>query len=422
MRGPAIEAVNNGLKDFEAALRNDPHALESAFVSIIVFESEAQQLMPLTEAGQFKAPVLEAQGECSLGKGLTLLGECLKRELRPKRVDHPGDWKPIIFLMTDGHATNEWESSAERLRESMMRRRDSLVVIGCGPTPNMSVLKKLSPHPLMLHNLTRENIRGLFWRVWWDDGPAQSTREIEPLPPPPVGITIDLDPEADAKKEETGTKSSEITRPRWLIYLLLEASGFMSGARVEAVNNWLKDFESGLKKVSDTVYVSLIKFGDDAQEVVPFASAGQFRAPVLAANGGCSLGKALTLLGRCVERDISIEGRDHSDDWKPVRIFLVSHGEPTDDWEDSAENLRRSMTLRHIQIEVIGCGPIVNVGVLARLGRAYLVPDLNSATIENLVPSLFPVRKGGGFPEGYVLLKEAAGNRECLAPYITIEL
>jgi len=202
MSGAPIEAVNNGLKDFEAALKSDAHALESAYVSIISFESEAQQLMPLTEAGQFRAPVLDASGGTSLGKALTLLGQCLETDVKPKSPDHPGDWKPLIFLMTDGEPTDEWEGPAENFKARTAKKSASLIGIGCGPNANIRTLETISQTVLMMHDLTPERIKALFEWISQSAKVASKSAGLQAatgneageavLPPPPSGITIQL--------------------------------------------------------------------------------------------------------------------------------------------------------------------------------------------------------------------------------------
>ncbi len=162
MSGAPIEAVNNGLKDFAAALRSDPHALDSAYVSIITFETKAARITPLTEAGHFRASVLDATGGTSLGKALTLLGECLDSDVQPKRGDHPGDWKPLIFLMIGGEPTDSWERPAEEFKEHAARRRANLITIGCGPNVSTSTLRKVTPTVLIMQDMSPENIKALF--------------------------------------------------------------------------------------------------------------------------------------------------------------------------------------------------------------------------------------------------------------------
>ena len=47
MTGEPIEAVKNGVQLLVSTLRQDPHALETAYLSIIGFGSSASVLVPL---------------------------------------------------------------------------------------------------------------------------------------------------------------------------------------------------------------------------------------------------------------------------------------------------------------------------------------------------------------------------------------
>ena len=54
MFGEPIEAVKNGMQVLVSTLRSDPYALETAYLSIITFNSSAQQVTPLTELSAFQ--------------------------------------------------------------------------------------------------------------------------------------------------------------------------------------------------------------------------------------------------------------------------------------------------------------------------------------------------------------------------------
>ena len=60
MHGEPIESVKNGLQLLVAALRKDPQALETAYLSVITFGSSAQQIVPLTELSAFNMPEISA--------------------------------------------------------------------------------------------------------------------------------------------------------------------------------------------------------------------------------------------------------------------------------------------------------------------------------------------------------------------------
>src|SRR5438874_12496210 len=82
MTGEPIEAVRQGVKALLADLRSDPQALETAYLSVITFSNNAQQVIPLTELTAFNEPNLAASGSTALGDALKVLEDSLEREVR----------------------------------------------------------------------------------------------------------------------------------------------------------------------------------------------------------------------------------------------------------------------------------------------------------------------------------------------------
>ncbi|MBC8151950.1 MAG: VWA domain-containing protein, partial [Bacteroidetes bacterium] len=105
MTGEPIEAVKNGVQVLISTLRQDPYALETAYLSVITFDSVARQIVPLSELSAFQMPDIKATGTTALGAALTLLAEKLDSEVQKTTPDTKGDWKPLVFLMTDGRPT-----------------------------------------------------------------------------------------------------------------------------------------------------------------------------------------------------------------------------------------------------------------------------------------------------------------------------
>src|SRR5262245_52639641 len=82
MAGEPIEQVKNGVQALVSALRGDPYALETVYLSIITFESKAQQIVPLTELTAFQAPDLHASGSTALGDALRVVSERIDAEVQ----------------------------------------------------------------------------------------------------------------------------------------------------------------------------------------------------------------------------------------------------------------------------------------------------------------------------------------------------
>jgi uncharacterized protein YegL len=202
MHGAPIEAVNTGLKNFEAALRLDPHALECAAISILTFASEAHQRTTLVEAGRFVPPVLTAEGGTALGAALELLATALDRDTRARTSEYAGDWRPLVFLMTDGQPTDDWHPGLARYRAAAAKWKSTLIAIGCGPSVAVDTLSELTRTVMLMPDMTPDTIASLF--DWISQSVRTASRAVSQhaaqgvqsafadLPPPPQGIRVVL--------------------------------------------------------------------------------------------------------------------------------------------------------------------------------------------------------------------------------------
>jgi uncharacterized protein YegL len=164
MAGPAIEAVSRGVTTLVNELRGNPLALESAYLSVITFAKEAKQVVPLTELLHFQPPKLPVRTGSSLGAALRLLLKCMQREVVKSTPTTKGDYKPLVFLLTDGQPTDDWEPAAAALRQANNPKIANIYAIGCGPDVDPDNLRQVTDIVLMLNDVTPEAIRKFF--VW----------------------------------------------------------------------------------------------------------------------------------------------------------------------------------------------------------------------------------------------------------------
>ncbi|WP_172732069.1 VWA domain-containing protein, partial [Pluralibacter gergoviae] len=104
MRGESIHSVNVGVQAMLSALRQDPYALESVHISIITYDNEAREYVPLTALADFQFSDIEvpSAGGTFTGAALECLNQCVDRDIRRSDGEQKGDWRPLVFLMTDG--------------------------------------------------------------------------------------------------------------------------------------------------------------------------------------------------------------------------------------------------------------------------------------------------------------------------------
>jgi uncharacterized protein YegL len=195
MMGEPIEAVKNGVQMMIHSLRQHPQAIETAYVSIITFDSDAQQIVPLTDLATFQITDIKASGLTSLGAGLSLLAEKLESEVVKTTMETKGDWKPITFIMTDGVPTDDWEKGFQKLNSV-----NKGLIVGCaaGNAADDTILKRITSSVVRLDNADSENISKFF--KWVTASISTSSTKVEEsgkevngmdqLPPPPSELVI----------------------------------------------------------------------------------------------------------------------------------------------------------------------------------------------------------------------------------------
>jgi uncharacterized protein YegL len=176
MIGRPIQEVEAGLNALVKSLRQDPYALETAHLSVIVFAGRAKTLTPLADIVSFQMPKLPIGGGTSLGAALRHLNRELDTKLVRNDGTRKGDWKPIVFLFTDGVPTDEPDAE---LREWERTRRDStnLVAVSVGNNADLKTLRRLTDQLIVLNDTQPEAFREFF--KWITASVATSSRKVE---------------------------------------------------------------------------------------------------------------------------------------------------------------------------------------------------------------------------------------------------
>lgn len=196
MNGEPIEALKNGVQVMISSLRQNPQAIETAYISIITFDNSARQLVPLTDLASFQVPELKASGATALGEALDLLATCIDREVATTTTERKGDWKPIVFIITDGVPTDDWRKGLDEFRK---RKTAFTVACAAGSRGDTSgVLKQITDSVLSLDTADAQSLSRFFSWVSASIGVTStriesSGKEVtgwEELPPPPSELNI----------------------------------------------------------------------------------------------------------------------------------------------------------------------------------------------------------------------------------------
>ncbi|WP_291151780.1 vWA domain-containing protein [Flavobacterium sp. UBA7680] len=195
MSGEPIEAVKNGVQVMISSLRQNPQAIETAFISVITFDTSAQQIIPLTDLASFQMVDIKATGVTALGDALKLVSSKIDNEVAKTTAEQKGDWKPLVFIMTDGIPTDDWQSG---LNEFKQRKTAFTVACAAGSGADTGILKQITDNVVSLDTADSASISKFFLWVTASIGVSSTRVEdsgkevtgLNELPPPPAELNI----------------------------------------------------------------------------------------------------------------------------------------------------------------------------------------------------------------------------------------
>ncbi len=192
MKGEPIESVKVGLADMIATLRQDPYALETVCISIITYDRDVKQILPLTELENLQLPdiITPESGPTHTGLALKMLCEKVATEVKKGTLEQKGDWRPLLFLMTDGKPADLqlYNQIIPRVKSLNFA---SIVACAAGPKAKVEPLQQLTDQVFRLDTMDSSTFKKFF--VWVTDviglgGKSVGTTDSLTLPGPPIEI------------------------------------------------------------------------------------------------------------------------------------------------------------------------------------------------------------------------------------------
>ncbi|HJR74294.1 MAG TPA: VWA domain-containing protein [Luteimonas sp.] len=167
------------------------------------------------------------------------------------------------------------------------------------------------------------------------------------------------------------------TEQRTPLVLVLDCSGSMSGAPIGQLNEGLRILEQELKNdaiASKRVRILVVQYGgmDSAEVAGDWQDAMDFSAPALSASGTTPTGQAVDLALAKIEEEkqnFKSAGVAYTRPW----LFLMSDGQPTDDWQGAAERCRAAEQANKVAVFPLAVGggaQADNLGEFSSKGKA----------------------------------------------------
>jgi uncharacterized protein YegL len=196
MRGEPIESVKVGLEAMLSSLRSEPHALETVCISIITYDREVKQILPLTPLDELQLPQITTpdSGPTHTGQALQLLCRMVDSEVKHGTREQKGDWMPLLFILTDGKPS-DIQLYREMVPEVKRRHFANIVACAAGMKAQVEPLKELTDNVYSLDTLDSTAFKQFFkWLTQTIDmgGRSMGATDQMTLPPPPAEVRINI--------------------------------------------------------------------------------------------------------------------------------------------------------------------------------------------------------------------------------------
>lgn len=143
MAGEETRSVEKAVNAITDQLKANPYALETVHISVIAFAGKAKTLSQLSDLMRFVPPRLPTGGGTNLGNALSHLMVEIDAQVRKTTNNQRGDWKSIIFLITDGASTDSVSNSIAKWKREY-RNRAFIVAVSIGGQAKLDDLRDLT--------------------------------------------------------------------------------------------------------------------------------------------------------------------------------------------------------------------------------------------------------------------------------------
>lgn len=194
MKGEPIESVKVGIDAMLSTLRNDPYALETVNISIITYDKDVNQLLPLTPIDELQMPDITTpdSGPTHMGAALEMLLEKVDKEVNKGTPTQKGDWMPLLFLMTDGKPSDiqAFNTVVPKVKNSPFA---TVVCCAAGPKAKTEELKQLTDKVYQIDTLDNATLMKFFkWvsGIIGEGNKSMGATDELILPPPPEEVNV----------------------------------------------------------------------------------------------------------------------------------------------------------------------------------------------------------------------------------------
>jgi len=189
----------------------------------------------------------------------------------------------------------------------------------------------------------------------------------------------------------------EIPRRTMVLFFVIDTSGSMDGSKIGAVNVAIEEIIPAIREVSDEnsdaqIKIAALEFSNGARWLTPNGpiEADKFRWSYLHADGLTDLGDACRALNEKLSTKAFMQEATGS--FAPA-FFLLSDGDPTDNWQHSLAVLKQNNWFRTGVKVAIAIGDEANKAVLKEFtGSTEAVLEVHNAAMLKKMIKFISVR------------------------------
>jgi uncharacterized protein YegL len=189
----------------------------------------------------------------------------------------------------------------------------------------------------------------------------------------------------------TLTDKIEIPRKTMVLFFVIDASGSMKGSKIGAVNTAIQEVIPAIREVSEEnadaqIKIAALEFSSGTRWLTPSGPvlAENFSWNFIDAAGVTDFGAACKSLNDKLSTEAFMQEAKGS--FAPA-IFLLSDGEPTDEWQSALQTLRQNNWFRVAVKVAVAIGDDANKDVLKEFtGSMEAVLEVyNAAMLKKMI-------------------------------------
>jgi len=182
------------------------------------------------------------------------------------------------------------------------------------------------------------------------------------------------------------TDAIEIPRRTMVLFFVVDTSGSMTGSKLGAVNTAIEEVIPAIKEISDEnadaqIKIAALEFSSGAHWITQNGpmELDQFHWNDLQADGVTDLGEACKALNEKLSTKAFM--KEATGSFAPA-IFLLSDGEPTDNWKGGLGILKQNNWFKTAVKVAVAIGDDANKDVLAEFtGTKEAVLEVHNAAV-----------------------------------------